>query len=184
MKDTADNKTSDMFKTEPKSNAERQKAYRAKQKNRLDMYISDDANKQLNTLAEQGNTTKKEVIEGLICKADVQQVKDDFFKKLAQAENFKAQVQETGEVSLRQLYQIAQGNNAQALIVRAFLLGCYNGENRFDLTDFRRLDLVVFQQCLSVLNMNWGCKREIHEYLPDGAKVFSQWAKARNGDSE
>lgn len=27
MKDTADNKTSDMFKTEPKSNAERQKAY-------------------------------------------------------------------------------------------------------------------------------------------------------------
>ena len=175
MKDTADNKTSDMFKTEPKSNAERQKAYRAKQKNRLDMYISDDASEQLNTLAEQGNTTKKEVLEGLICKADVQQMKDDFFTKQAQAESFKAQVQKTGEVSLGQLYQIAQGDTDQSLIVRAFLLGCYNGENRFDLTDFRRLDLVVFQQCLSVLNMDWGCKREIHEYLPNGSKVFQSW---------
>ena len=175
MKDAADKKTIDMLKSEPKTNAERQRAYRAKQKNRLDMYISDDASEQLNTLASQGNTTKKEILEGLICKADVQQMKDDFFTKLANIDAFKAKSQDVGELALVRLVEIAQQSNTQALIVRGFLLGCYNGENRFDLTDFRRLDLEIFQDCLAVLAMDWSCKHEIHEYVPNGGNLFQSW---------
>lgn len=180
MKDTADKKTIDMLKAEPKTNAERQKAYRAKQKNRLDVYISDDASEQLNTLALQGNTTKKEVLEGLICGADVKQmndVSDDFFLKLVQADTFKAKSQDVGELALVRLVEIAQQDSDQALVIRQFLIGCYNGSNLFNLTDFRRLDLSLFQDCMAVLAMDWGCKREIHEYIPNGSKLFQSWVK-------
>lgn len=177
MKDTADNKTGDMFKAEPKTNTERQKAYRAKQKNRLDMYISDDANKQLNTLVSQGKTTKKEVLEGLICRAEVNQMSKNLFVNLAMIDDFKAKSQEVGEDAVIRLAMIADRDTDQALIVRQFLLGCYNGSNLFNLTDFRRLDLAIFQDCMAVLAMDWGCKREIHEYVPNGSKLFQAWAK-------
>lgn len=70
MKDTADNKTSDMFKAEPKSNAERQKAYRQRQKEnsgkRIDMHVDISTYNRLESLALYGNESMKEVIMRLI----------------------------------------------------------------------------------------------------------------------
>jgi hypothetical protein len=84
MRDTADTKTIDMLKPEPKTSAERQRTYRERKKKalhgstknygesgvRLDMYISGDANLQLGSLLQylslQGNVTKKQLIEQLI----------------------------------------------------------------------------------------------------------------------
>lgn len=103
-------------------------------------------------------------------------MKDDFFRKLDEIKAFRAESQQNGGVPLLRLVEVAKQDTDQALIVRQFLLGCYNGSNRFDLTDFRRLDLNLFQDCLKVLAMDYGCFKEIHEYIENGSKLFQSWA--------
>lgn len=83
MKDAADNKTIDMLKPRPKTNAERQRAYRRKncdEKTRLDMYIDAYSNRQLTSLVEyfslHGNITKKQLIERLIDQEYMKHVQD------------------------------------------------------------------------------------------------------------
>ena len=70
MKDTADTKTIDMLKSAPKSGAERQKAYREKQKNemgkRIDMRVDLSTYNRLESLALYGNESMKNVLMRLV----------------------------------------------------------------------------------------------------------------------
>ena len=70
MKDTADTKTIDMLKSAPKSGAERQKAYREKQKNemgkRIDMRVDLSTYNRLESLALHGNESMKNVLMRLV----------------------------------------------------------------------------------------------------------------------
>jgi hypothetical protein len=108
---------------------------------------------------------------------DEQQIKNNLFAQLAKVDTFRAKAHEQGEPALQRLVVIAQQGTDQSLIVQKFLLGCYNGCYRFDLTDFRGLDLSIFQDCMSVLAMDWGLKKEVHEYIPNGSKLFQSWAE-------
>ena len=70
MKDTADTKTIDMLKSAPKTGAERQKAYREKQKNemgkRIDMRVDLSTYNRLESLALHGNESMKNVLMRLV----------------------------------------------------------------------------------------------------------------------
>lgn len=81
---------------------------------------------------------------------------------------------------------MAKSDTGQSLVVRKFLLGCYDGQRfPFDLTDFRQLDLNLFQDCMAILAMDRSPTREVHEYLDgpeykglvNGGALFEQWAK-------
>ena len=70
MKDAADNKTIDMLKPAAKTNAERQKAYREKQKSeigrRIDMRVDLSTYNRLESLALYGNESMKSVLMRLV----------------------------------------------------------------------------------------------------------------------
>lgn len=83
-----------------------------------------------------------------------------------------------GEAALRRLLTIAQGDSGQCKRVAAFLLGCYNGDRfPFDLTDFRTLDMAIFDDCIAVLRMDYTPQQEVHTYFDNGGKLFEQLAK-------
>lgn len=80
-----------------------------------------------------------------------------------------------GEEALRRLLPVAQGNSGQCRVVAGFLLGLYNGQRfRFDLTDLRLLDRQVFEDCLTVLRMDYAPAREVHSYFPNGSEIFER----------
>ncbi|MDT4870295.1 hypothetical protein FQZ97_1053680 [compost metagenome] len=61
----------------------------------------------------------------------------------------------------------------QGRVVGRFLLGLYNGEDfSFDLTDLRSLDLVLFEDCLKVLMMDYSPELEVHERIPNGGAIW------------
>ena len=70
MKDTVDNKTIDMLKPAAKTNAERQREYRQRQKQecgkRIDMRVDLTSYTQLESLSLYGNESMKDVLMRLI----------------------------------------------------------------------------------------------------------------------
>ena len=84
---------------------------------------------------------------------------------------------EAGEAALKRLLPIAQRDTGQSGVVACFLLGLYNGERfPFDLTELRRLDRKIFEDCLAVLRMDWSPEKEVHRYFERGNEIFEQLA--------
>lgn len=91
-------------------------------------------------------------------------------------------IRKDGEAALRRLLPIAQGHAGQCRYVAAFLLGLYNGRRfPFDLTDLRGLDLAIFNDCMSVLRMDYAPEQEVHCYFNEGGRegdiLFEELAK-------
>lgn len=104
-----------------------------------------------------------------------------FSEMIQQREAFEKalpQVRKEGAEALAKLMNVAQGHSGQSRIVASFLLSCYNGTRfKFDLTDFRALDLVIFEDCMKLLRMDYKPAHEVHRYFVDGSKVFEQMAE-------
>lgn len=82
-----------------------------------------------------------------------------------------------GEAALRRLLPIARRDSGQSGVVAKFLLGLYNGTRfPFDMTELRRLDLDLFEDCLAVLRMDFAPEKEIHRYFEDGGVLFEDLA--------
>ena len=91
-------------------------------------------------------------------------------------------IRKEGEAALRRLLPIAQGHSGQCRHVAAFLLGLYNGRRfPFDLTDLRCLDRAVFDDCMTVLRMDYAPAREVHTFFDNGGdeghKIWEGLAK-------
>lgn len=83
-----------------------------------------------------------------------------------------------GEAALRRLLPVAQSDTGQSSVIARFLLNLYNGERfPFDLTDLRRLDYGLFDDCISVLRMDSQPLKEVHRYFDDGSAVWEALAK-------
>jgi len=85
-----------------------------------------------------------------------------------------------GVPALEQLIEIAEANaSGQAAYVSRFLLALYNGSRfPFVLTDLRRLDASIKDDCLAVLEMDMkACKQEIHLYVENGTHRFEVMAQ-------
>ena len=84
---------------------------------------------------------------------------------------------EAGESALSELLPVALSDTGQSGVVAKFLLGLYNGRRfPFDLTEFRRLDRKLFENCQAVLAMDFQPEREIHKYFEDGGRIFESLA--------
>lgn len=80
--------------------------------------------------------------------------------------------------ALQRLWVIANGVTGQCGRVARFLLGLYNGERfPFDLTDFRCLDREIFEDCLTVLDMDSQPIREVHQLLGQTSDRFERLAE-------
>lgn len=80
-----------------------------------------------------------------------------------------------GTQALNRLVPIALRTSGQSRVLGRFLLGLYNGEDfPFDLTDLRRLDLVLFEDCLKVLMMDYTPELEVHERIQNGSATWQQ----------
>lgn len=100
---------------------------------------------------------------------------NDALAKVWAYEQQRPAIVDTGTVALTRLIPIALGYTGQSEIVGRLLLGLYNGpEHHFDLTDLRRLDLEVFEDCLRVLAMDYMPEQEVHERLPNGNSIWRQ----------
>lgn len=90
----------------------------------------------------------------------------------------RTELEETGFEALQRLYEVACTDTGQAGVVGRFLLGLYNGQRfAFDLTDLRRLDDALFNDCMQVLTMDARlAPREIHQYFSEGGRKFERMA--------
>lgn len=88
-------------------------------------------------------------------------------------------IRREGEAALRRLLPVAQRDTGQSSVVARFLMCLYNG-NRFpfDLTDLRRLDTALFDDCIAVLRMDFQPVREVHCYFENGGKIWEELAEA------
>jgi len=65
-------------------------------------------------------------------------------------------------------------DSGQAITVRRFLIGLYNGSDYpFNMNSMRGLDNDVWRECMFVLTMDTReCRHDVHMYFTDGSKRF------------
>lgn len=87
-------------------------------------------------------------------------------------------IREKGRSALKRLLPIAQSSSGQSGVVAAFLLGLYDGSRfRFDMTELRRLDRELHEDCMAVLDMDYGPEKNVCDYFLDGSKLFEEMAR-------
>lgn len=87
-------------------------------------------------------------------------------------------IRKEGQEALLNLLPVAKSDTGQSGVVAKFLLGIYNGKRfPFNLSELRRLDRSLFNQCMKVLAMDFQPEREIHEYVKNGSQVFEELAE-------
>lgn len=103
------------------------------------------------------------------------------------------QIRIDGEAALRRLLPIAKSDTGQSGVIARFLLSVYNGDRfPFDLTDFRRLDGELFDDCIAVLKMDSQPLKEVHKYFDEGnnegdkiwKKLIADWNFTDYGKQE
>lgn len=83
-----------------------------------------------------------------------------------------------GAAALGRLMPLAERDTGQSSVVARFLLNLYNGSRfPFDMTDLRRLDLSIFEDCMAVLQMDYSPEWEVHRYFEDGGNRFEKLAR-------
>lgn len=93
------------------------------------------------------------------------------------AETVLPKIRKQGQEALSALLPIAQSDTGQSGVVAKFLLCIYNGSRfPFDLRELRRLDRVIFNQCLAVLSLDFQPECKVYEYIPDGNRIFETLA--------
>lgn len=92
---------------------------------------------------------------------------------IQRAAEVRAQDMDAGLDSLAVLVGLTRSNTGQCGTVARFLAGLYNGNDfPFNMTELRGLDPDLFEHCMAVLRLDNRPKVEIHDYIPNGNKVF------------
>lgn len=83
-----------------------------------------------------------------------------------------------GIQALHRLIPAALSRTPPSKIIGRFLLGLYDGATyRFDLRHFHRLNLREFEDCLSVLAMDYMPEVEVHQRVDEGESVWRELAE-------
>lgn len=100
------------------------------------------------------------------------------FSALERIEIDLPQIRAAGVEALHRLLPLAHEDDAQGEVVRALLLGCYNGRDfPFQLSSIRVLDRAVLDDCLALLHMDSAPEIEVHQHLVNGSEVFNSLAE-------
>lgn len=92
-----------------------------------------------------------------------------------QYEQERPALREAGIQALARLIPVALRDTGHSRVVARFLLGLYDAKAYpFALTDLRSLDIGTFEDCLSVLFLDFPHEKELHDYLPRGRLIFNQ----------
>jgi len=93
--------------------------------------------------------------------------------KAAKGESIK-----NGIPALHRIYAAASGTSGQSRILRAFIVGIFNGDDHpFDLNQLRALDEALFDDVLDVIRLDRHAEEEVHRYLPATAQqAISSWS--------
>jgi len=83
-----------------------------------------------------------------------------------------------GLPALHRIYAAASGASGQSKILRAFIVGMFNGDDHpFDLNQLRALDETLFDDALAVIQLDRHAEEEVHRYLPTTAQqAISSWS--------
>lgn len=99
----------------------------------------------------------------------------------AQRQAALPKIRADGVDALTRLLKVARGHSGQCRYIASFLLGLYNGRRfPFDLTDLRCLDYELFDDCMTVLRMDYKPAMEVHCYFKNGSAIWEQLAKDWN----
>lgn len=103
---------------------------------------------------------------------------DSLFAELQRIEARRKEAMQKGIPALLRIYDTAKGDSGQALILRALLIGIFNGDDHpFDLNTLRGLDESLFEDAMEVIRFDRHAEQEVHLYLPAKAQArISQWA--------
>ncbi|MCY1505767.1 hypothetical protein D9M68_399890 [compost metagenome] len=83
------------------------------------------------------------------------------------------EVREAGVEALKRLLVVAQRDTGQSAVVALFLLGLYNGRDfKFDMTELRCLDHNLFEDCLTLLRMDYNPEKEVHRHFENGQEIW------------
>jgi hypothetical protein len=111
-------------------------------------------------------------------RAEIEKHFAELYRKEEEREAALPKIRADGTEALKRLLAVALRDSGQCKIVANFLLSCYNGDRfKFDLTDFRCLDYALFQDCLTVLRMDYQPQQEVHCYFENGGRIWEQMAK-------
>lgn len=91
-----------------------------------------------------------------------------------------------GTTALKRLVEVAQGDSGQSRVIASFLLSLYNSYRfRFNLVELRSLDFGLFDDCISVLKMDYQPEVDVHERIENGSEIWellaTQW---KNNETE
>lgn len=98
--------------------------------------------------------------------------------QLDSEERERPAIRAAGVEALPRLLEVAQRDTGQSHICGRFLLSLYNGEAfPFPLTALRGLDTALWDDCMALLRMDRRPEQEVHEYVENGAAIWSQLKK-------
>ncbi|WP_341785358.1 DUF7673 family protein [Pseudomonas nitroreducens] len=98
---------------------------------------------------------------------------DIILTELRRYEEQLPEVREAGIAALKRLLEVARRDTGQSSVVALFLLGLYNGRDfKFDMTELRRLDNSLFEDCLTLLRMDHNPEQEVHQYVENGQDIW------------
>jgi hypothetical protein len=97
----------------------------------------------------------------------------EFFDELFQCRAERPAIRAIGIDALLRLVPVAQRDTGQSGVIARFLLGLYNGPAfPFDLTELRRLDAGLFDDCIAVLRLDNSPEQEVHTYVHNGEAIW------------
>lgn len=87
-------------------------------------------------------------------------------------------IRTAGLAALVRLLPVAQRDSGQSGVVARFLLSLYNGTAYpFPLTDLRKLDTALYQDCIAVLHLDNRPEHEVHTYVVNGDAIWDGFKK-------
>ncbi len=103
---------------------------------------------------------------------------DALSAEFRQIEIARQQAMRKGIPALFRIFDSASGTSGQSQVMRALLIGIYNGEDHpFDLNRLRGLDEALFMDALDAIRLDRHAEKEVHLYLPISAQQeISRWA--------
>ena len=95
--------------------------------------------------------------------------------ELFQYQTERPAIRKAGIDALVRLVPVAQRDTGQSGVIARFLLGLYNGPaHPFNLTELRRLDAGLFDDCIAVLQLDNSPEQEVHTYFPNGEAIWKE----------
>ncbi|MCK2112460.1 MULTISPECIES: DUF7673 family protein [Pseudomonas] len=96
-------------------------------------------------------------------------------RKLMDYEQQRVATEAVGLPALQRLVEVANQDSGQSQVCGRFLLALYNGKAfPFELSELRRLERSIWEDCMAVLALDQRPKKEIHLLVKNGPAIWDK----------